>query len=255
MIVVVIGIVIGFLAGMFGVGGSSISTPALRVFLHVPPLIALATPLPVAIPTAVTGGLVYYRRGLVNRQVFAWCAVTGIPGVVLGSLTSHFVSGQGLMLLTAVVVLVVGLRFLADSLPWSSTLAPVVSQHTSDPEPTLLALIGLTVGFLSGLLANGGGFLLIPAFVFLLRLPVKEAMPTSLAVVAAFALPGTAVHLWLGHIDPWLMLQFALGVIPATYLGTQVSLRLSSRQLQALFGAFLVLFAAYFAYLQLAGVG
>lgn len=245
-----LGVVIGFLAGMFGVGGSSISTPVLRIFLGVPPLIALATPLPITIPIAITGGITYYRHGLVNLKVFFLCALAGTPGVVLGAMATRFVSGHGLMLLTSFFILLVGIRFLATALPIQRREA--IASHQSEWWQT--TLIGFGVGFLSGLLANGGGFLLVPAFVFLLRFRVKEAMPTSLAVVALFALPGTIMHWWLGHIDATLMLQLALGVIPATYLGAHLSLRLKGRQLRALFGVFLVLFAGYFGYLQIAGL-
>lgn len=248
-----LGFVIGVLAGMFGVGGSSISTPALKIFLGVPPLIALATPLPITIPIAITGGITYYRHGLVNLKVFFLCALAGTPGVVLGAMATRFVSGHGLMLLTSFFILLVGIRFLATAIPVRRREA-IASRTSHQSEWWETTLIGFGVGFLSGLLANGGGFLLVPAFVFLLRFRVKEAMPTSLAVVAAFALPGTIMHWWLGHIDARLMLQLGLGVIPATYLGAHLSLRLKGRQLRALFGIFLVLFAGYFGYLQIAGL-
>lgn len=168
-----LGFVIGFLAGMFGVGGSSISTPVLRIFLGVPPLIALATPLPITIPIAITGGITYYRHGLVNLKVFFLCALAGTPGVVLGAMATRFVSGHGLMLLTSFFILLVGIRFLATALPIQRREA--IASHQSEWWQT--TLIGFGVGFLSGLLANGGGFLLVPAFVFLLRFRVKEAMP------------------------------------------------------------------------------
>jgi len=220
--------------------------------LGVPPLVALATPLPITIPIAITGGITYYRHGLINLKVFFLCALAGTPGVVLGAMATRLISGPGLMLLTSFFILLVGIRFLATTIPVQRREA-IASQSSHQIESWQIALIGFSIGVLSGLLANGGGFLLVPAFVFLLRLRVKEAMPTSLAVVAAFALPGTIMHWWLGHIDARLMLQLALGVIPATYLGAHLSLRLKGRQLRALFGVFLVLFAGYFGYLQIFG--
>ncbi len=251
--VYLLGFVIGLLSGMFGVGGSSISTPALRLFLGVPPLIALATPLPITIPIAITGSATYYRHGLINPKVFSLCALAGTPGVVLGAMATRFVSGHWLMLLTSFFILLVGIRFLATAISAQRREA-IASPITHQWASWQITLIGFSIGFLSGLLANGGGFLLVPAFVFLLRLRMKEAMPTSLAVVAVLAFPGTILHWWLGHIDAMLMLQLALGVIPATYLGAHLSLRLKGRQLRALFGLFLVLIAGYFGYLQIAGL-
>src|SRR5439155_19593585 len=92
-----IGAGIGLLSGLFGVGGSSISTPLLRVLLNAPRLVALATPLPVTIPTAISGGLFYARRGRVNRRVVLWTVAGGLPGVVLGSLATSRVSDHLLM--------------------------------------------------------------------------------------------------------------------------------------------------------------
>src|SRR5205823_5608481 len=75
-----VGVALGFLSGLFGVGGSSVATPVLRL-LGVPSLVALATPLPVTLPTALVGGLTYWRRGLVNGRAALWTAAGGLPAV------------------------------------------------------------------------------------------------------------------------------------------------------------------------------
>ncbi|MCL5959628.1 MAG: sulfite exporter TauE/SafE family protein, partial [Chloroflexi bacterium] len=245
---VLVGLVIGILSGIFGVGGSSISTPVLRLALGVPPLIALATPLPVTIPTAIAGGLAYYRRGLVNWNIVIWCTLSGIPGVIAGAIATKYISGHWLMILTGIVVLGIGVR-----IAWSaiSSLTVGDGNHHSvsgQDDRSLLLLIGLSVGFFSGLLANGGGFLLVPAFILLLGLSMHEAAGTSLVCIAGFAIPGTITHWLLGHIDPILMLSLGVAVIPASYVGARVALRLKSSQVQLLFGIFLFLFSAYFIY-------
>jgi uncharacterized membrane protein YfcA len=260
---VLLGLIIGFLGGMFGIGGSSLSTPMLRLVLGVPPLIALATPLPVTIPTALSGGFNYARRGLVNTRVFVLTSLAGIPGVVLGSWATTVISGRELMLLTAAFVVGVGVRFLTSA--WterslhpetsSRALSRVASaNHRRQPSLLAIVVIGFGVGVFAGLLAIGGGVLLIPAFVFILDLPIREAIATSLIIVAAFALPGSVIHWGLGHIDLGLALQLGIGVIPASYLGAQLSLRLKTWQLEMLFGAFLVAFATYFGWTQWTGI-
>lgn len=236
---VAVGIALGFLSGLFGVGGSSVATPLLRL-LNVPPLIALATPLPVALPAALVGGFTYWRRGLVNIRAALWTAAGGVPTVLAGSYLTSVLPGRLLMALTGAFVAVVGLRLLAR--PATIELTPV---RQKVPFVRLL-LIGACVGFLSGLLANGGGFLLVPAYLLLFQMEPQEAAATSLVAVALLALPGTWVHWRLGHIDPHLALALAVGVIPSTYLGARVGLSLKPRTSRILAGGFLTLFGLVF---------
>jgi uncharacterized protein len=240
VIVLLLGAGIGLLSGLFGVGGSSISTPLLRLALHVPRLIALATPLPVTIPTAISGGLLYVRRGLVNRPVALWTVAGGTPGVVLGSLATSRVSDHLLMALTAVTITGIGLRLLRR--PSSGDDAVVPGRRSV----WKIVVLGLVVGIASGLLANGGGFLLVPAFVLWLGMPMQEAAGTSLVCVALLAVPGTVVHWWLGHIDPRLALGLTLGVLPMTYLGARWAVQVRSGALLRAFGAFLVVFGGLY---------
>jgi uncharacterized membrane protein YfcA len=234
-----VGVLLGFLSGLFGVGGSSVATPILRL-LNVPRLVALATPLPVTLPTAIVGGWTYWRRGLVNVRVALWTAVGGVPADILGSYLTVVVPGRLLMALTGLFVMLVGIRLLRRPL-----VAEPAATRRDAAWPLLLG-VGAVVGFLSGLLANGGGFLLVPAYLLLFRMEAREAAATSLVAVALLALPGTWVHWRLGQIDPQLALLLAVGVIPSTYLGARAGMALDSRQSRLLFGAFLLLFGLFF---------
>ena len=106
VIAIVLGLLIGLFSGLFGVGGSSIATPLLRVFLGTSPLIALASPLPVPLPVALSGTFVYQRHGLISWRVVAWTAIGGMPGVVLGSGLTRWAPEHGLMLLVAASMVV-----------------------------------------------------------------------------------------------------------------------------------------------------
>ncbi len=235
---VLTGAILGFLSGLFGVGGSSIATPMLRL-LGVPRLIALATPLLVTIPTAVAGALTYWRGGHVNLRAVGWTALGGAPAVIAGSYLTAVVPGRWLMLLTGLFAAVVGLRIVTTGPPHPDSAAEALV-------PRRLLAVGVAVGFLSGLLANGGGFLLVPAYLLLFHMEAQEAAGTSLVAVALLALPGTAVHWRLGHIDPTLAAAMTLGVLPGTYLGAHASLRLKGEHARKLFGWFLVCFGLYF---------
>lgn len=225
----VLGLAIGVVSGVFGVGGSSISTPLLRIFLTTPRLIALASPLPMTVPTAVAGGLVYRRHGLINHRAVAWTVAGGVPAVVAGALLTRWVPGHWLMFFTAGAVFVVGMEMIRSRPAATGQSGASLSERRwQHPPPGSLMTMAVPVGLLSGLLANGGGFLLVPGFVLLFGASVRQAAATSLPCVAMFALPGTVTHALLGHVDGWLALQLSLGVMPGTYLGARASLWLGA---------------------------
>jgi len=239
VLILVTGVLIGFLSGLFGVGGSSIATPVLRL-LGVPRLVALGSPLPLTLPTAVVGGVTYWRRGLVNGWAVLWTALGGVPAVVVGAYLTTVVPGRVLMALTGLFVAAVGVRVLCK--PGE---APTTGVRRTCPA-WLLAVLGVGIGVLSGLLANGGGFLLVPTYLLLCRLSPQEAAATSLVGVGLLACPGTCVHWQLGHIDFGLVVLLALGATPSTYLGARVGLSLSRQRARWLFGMFLLLFGLFF---------
>ncbi len=244
---IALGLVIGVFSGLFGVGGSSISTPLLRIFLGTPALIALASPLPVALPTAVAGGVVYQRQGLINYPAVIWISIGGVPSVIAGALLTRWVPGHWLMFLTAAVVFVVGVQLIRSQSPgYAGGAVRLAERRWERPGAVQLLGVAAPIGLLSGLLANGGGFLLVPAFVLLFGANLREAAATSLPCVALLALPGTATHALLGHVDGWLSFQLSVGVIPATYLGARVSLWLRNVRLRRPFGAFMLAFGIYF---------
>lgn len=238
---VLLGGLIGFLSGLFGVGGSSIATPLLRL-LDVSRLEALASPLPVALPTAIVGGITYWRRGLVDGRIAFWTALGGAPMALLGSYLTTLVPGRILMLLTGVFVMAVGGRLLLGPLDSDSDGAG----SRAPLRVGMLLAVGAAVGFLSGLLANGGGFLLVPAYMLLCRLDPQQAAATSLVAVVFLAVPSTWAHWELGHVVPRLSMLLALGALPTTYLGARVGLAMRKDQARWVFGLFLLIFGWLF---------
>ena len=98
-------------------------------------------------------------------------------------------------------------------------------------------LVLLGVGLLAGLLANAGGFLLVPLYLAVLKLPIKTALAGSLAVASVLAIPGTIVHAGLGHIDWTVTVLFAASSIPLSSVGASVALRMNATRLERLYGA------------------
>jgi uncharacterized protein len=251
-VAVALGFAIGILSGLFGVGGSSIATPLLRVTLNTPSLIALASPLPATFPTAAAGLAGYRKEGLVNRRAVVWSVVGGLPAVIVGALLTRWIPGRSLMVLVAIAVAAVGVEMLRLNPYTSAELTRRSTRWRNAPVAGLL-VVAVGIGLLSGLLANGGGFLLVPAFVLLFGASMREAAATSLICVAFLAVPGTVTHALLGHINWWLSFYLAIGVIPGTYLGARLSIRQRQVHLRRPFGAFLLLFATYFLITQTFG--
>jgi len=228
--VLLIGVAVGFLAGLFGKGGSAIATPLLHL-VGIPAMIAVAAPLPATIPSTLAAASAYRRARLVDWRVVGWSLALGLPATAVGASLTRWVSGGVLLRATDVVIAVLGIRFL---------VAPGEGRETSGdvPCPCLrLALVAIGVGLASGLLANSGGFLLAPLYLAVLRLPIKSAFASSLAVAAALAVPGTVVHAALGHIDWAVVAVFGAGSIPLSNLGARVALRTHGPRLERIYGA------------------
>ena len=239
--VAVIGLAVGFLAGLFGKGGSAIATPLLHA-VGVPAIVAVAAPLPATIPSTLAASVPYRREHLIDPEVLRWSVGFGLPATVAGAMLTRWISGGILVRITDVVIAGLGLRFL---------LRPQEGRAAAPGAPAgyrlRLAVVAIVVGFASGLLANSGGFLLAPLYLVVLRLPIKAAFACSLAVAAALAVPGTLVHWALGHIDWTVVAVFGATSIPLSYLGARVALRGSSTHLERVYGGVLaVLGVAFF---------
>ncbi|HJU82781.1 MAG TPA: sulfite exporter TauE/SafE family protein [Holophagaceae bacterium] len=230
-LVFLIGLISGFLGGLLGKGGSAVGTPLLQL-AGIPAFFAVASPLPATIPGTLISSLAYLRKGLYDRTVVLWSVTIGVPFTILGAWMSRFVGGTWLLILSDLVIAGLGVSFLLH--PSGSTPREPV---TGRAKVWLSALVGGVTGFAAGLLANAGGFLLAPLFVRVLRLDLKTAFACSLVGAAVLALPGTAVHLMLGHIDWKVVLYFGLGSIPFAYLGAATAVRLHNRYLEPIFGA------------------
>src|SRR5690242_276864 len=141
---------------MFGAGGSAFATPLLAL-IGVPPVIAVASPLPAMLPASAVGARHYLRSGNLDMRVARLAVLGGVPGTLLGALTSSVVSGQYLLVLSGLMLLAVGARVL---IPDTANTLSAARERLADRN--LIVGAAFAVGFLTGLLANGGGFLLVP---------------------------------------------------------------------------------------------
>jgi uncharacterized membrane protein YfcA len=230
-----IGAGVGFLSGAFGKGGSAISTPLLHL-LGVPAIIAVASPLPATIPATILAARRYAPGGYINHRVLRFGLAVGIPATVAGALMTRWIPGGALVLATDVVLLVLALRILLRNDHREADDGTLLAADQEQVSRVRIVLVIATVGVVSGLLGNSGGFLLAPLFISALHMPVRHALGTSLAVAAVLAVPGTLVHAFLGHIDWTVTFVFALAAVPLASTGAATALKLRERTLTLAYG-------------------
>lgn len=248
---ILVGLFAGYFSGQFGVGGGIVTTPCIRLILGKSALIALGTPLLVIIPAVVSGAYVYRKNNLINSELLLPLAISGIFGIILGSAATVLVSASFLMLITAFIILVLGLRFMARQIEGSEDKLDDSQYLDHERLRKRSLLIGLACGFFAGFLGLGGGILLVPALNTLLGQDIKKAFGTSLAVMAFYSLPGSIVHLLLRHVDLKLAFLLIVGVVPGSYLGAKAVVKLPASFLKSLFGLFLIAVAVYFTYYEI----
>jgi uncharacterized membrane protein YfcA len=249
LVIAVIGLAVGVLYGLFGVG-AAFATPLLAL-AGVPGLVAVVTPLPGLLPGSALGAWSYSRDSRVDWRIARRAIVGGVPAAVVGAFLSHIVGGPVLLGLSGVVLLGVGIRIVTSD----GRAAPTARALDRSASVPFVVGAAVVVGFAAGLLANGGGFLLVPLFLLALGLDMKSATGTSLVVAAAFTIPTLLTHAVIGDVD-WLVAgAFAVGIVPGALVGSGLSKALPSARLRWAFGVLLVGFAAWFLVRQATTIG
>jgi uncharacterized membrane protein YfcA len=238
--VVIGGAGIGLLMGFFGVGGSSVATPVLSL-LGAPALIAIASPLPATVPAAVLASIPYVRAGESRRGAAMWSLAGGIPATIAGALLSRVVGGQSLLVASGLVLVALGVRV---GRPIEQATRDIGAERRRNRPLLVAAAAG--VGLFTGLLANGGGFLLVPLYLLVFGLRMRQAVGTSLVVIAVLSFPTLVTHWALGHIDWAIAGEFAVGLLPGSLAGGQLAHRIEGPVVRKAFGWFLVGFGVFF---------
>jgi uncharacterized membrane protein YfcA len=245
LLIVAGGLVVGVAYGLFGVG-SAVATPVLSL-LGVTGMSAVVGPLPALLPGSAAGAWTYARGGKVDWRIARLTLAGALPAAAVGAAASRFVGAPALLTLSGAVLLLAGLRVLRPG----ATAGPRAAGRRANAALIVVAAVG--VGFTAGLLANGGGFLLVPMFLVVLGLDLNEAAGTSLVVAAGLTVPTVVTHLALGDLDVGLATVFALGLVPGAVAGSRLAQRMPVERLRRAFGVFLVTFATWFLFRQLTG--
>ncbi len=231
---------IGLSLGLVGGGGSIITVPILVYALGIPPHRAIGMSLAVVGSTALIGAMLHHRRGSVSWKTGSIFAASGILSAYLGSKLTRLVSPPVLMLLFAGIMLVAAILMLARRHP--------ENEKPHVPSPPREALAGFGVGFMTGFLGVGGGFLIVPALHVFGGLPMKAAIGTSLFVIGINCAAGLIGHMTSGAVD-WKMTALVTGLaVTGALAGTALSDRFHPKGLRGLFAWLVLAVAAYLIY-------
>jgi len=245
-------LLIGLSLGLIGGGGSILTIPVLVYLFGLSPSIATGYSLFIVGCSSLAGAWKNYRKGNIHFKAAFYFGITSIITVVLirklliPVLPEHFfmigsfVVTKSLitMLLFAIVMIVASLNMIRKQ---------VVKTDPNDHHIHLTkALIrGVEVGILTGLLGAGGGFLIIPILIFSFHLPMKDAIGTSLLIIAMNSLFGFAGDLFHQHFDWRLLLPITAISITGTFIGRRLGQDLPGEKLKKWFGWFVLIMGIY----------
>ena len=244
--------IIGFSLGLIGGGGSILTVPVLVYLLGIDPLKATAYSLFIVGVSALVGGIDYARKGLVNYKtgiVFtipAFLAVYLTRLLLVPALPAYWFTFLGVEVSRSIGIMVIfALLMIAASYSMIKGKKDLEVTNTKSVQPKfnypLIILEGIIVGSLTGLVGAGGGFLIIPALVVLAKLPMKEAVGTSLLIIAVKSLLGFIGDVQSGNEIDWVFLSiFSLIAVGGIFIGTYFSSKVDGKKLKTGFGWFVL---------------
>lgn len=244
---------VGLSLGLIGSGGSVLTVPILVYVMGVNPVLATSYSLFIVGSTSLVGAVNSYAKGLVDTKT---ALLFGLTSVIVVFATRHwlvpqipemlFVIGGFTVTKSIAAMLLFAVLMLFASIAMIKSSRITITPHAANASTWLqLAVYGIAIGLVTGLLGAGGGFLIIPVLVLLLGLPVKEAVGTSLLIIALNSLIGFAGD--AGHYKTnWhLLLTVTMVAIAGIFAGTALSRKIHGPQLKKIFGWFVLLMGIY----------
>ncbi|MEL6451458.1 MAG: sulfite exporter TauE/SafE family protein [Pseudomonadota bacterium] len=261
-----LGGMVGVLSGMFGVGGGFLMTPLL-FFIGIPPAVAVATEANQIVASSFSGVLAHLRRKTVDLRMGTVLLVGGLIGAALGVLLFNYLKSLGqvdlLVRLCYVVFLGVigGLMFIESlnairktakgvAVPkrkkhnWIHKLPLKMRFRVSGLYISVIPplLVGLSVGVLAAIMGVGGGFIMVPAMIYLLGMPTKVVVGTSLFQIIFVTAFTTMLHATTNYtVDVVLAVLLLVGGVIGAQIGTRIGVRMKAEQLRILLALMVLL--------------
>lgn len=253
---------IGVSLGLIGGGGSILTVPVLVYLFGVDPVLATAYSLFIVGSTSLVGTFPKYREHLVNLKT---AVIFGIPSILTVYATRAYIvplipnpvitigsfvvtKAMLLMGLFAVLMVFASISMIRDKKGAAPAADDTEPQKFNYP---MILLEGAVVGLLTGLVGAGGGFLIIPALVLFSKLPMKQAVGTSLLIIAAKSLFGFMGDLSQYHLD-WVLLATVTSLaIAGIFVGNRLSRNIDGNKLKKAFGWFVLVMGIYILFKEL----
>ena len=258
--------VVGILSGLFGVGGGFLMTPFL-IFMGIPPVYAVPNEVNNILATSVSGSLTHWYKDTLDYKMGLMIVSGGVVGTLLGITTFTYFSEIGkisliISLLYMYLLAIVGTLMLIEGVKeknrqlkkvnikkklhehnWLQGLPLRIRFHKSKLYESAITPIslGLIVGFVAAMMGIGGAFLMVPAMIYIVGMPVKLIPGTSLFVTIFISAIVTILHAFnYGSIDLFLVIPLILGSIVGVQLGQKIGQFLDSTELKSLFAMLLL---------------
>jgi hypothetical protein len=254
MIGYVASLLIGVSLGLIGGGGSILTVPVMVYLFGLHPLLATSYSLFIVGTTSLVGAYTNFRKGLVNAKAALFFGASSVATVfitrkfIVPAIPQNILTIGDITLSASLLTMVLfALLMLVASIGMiRNKKMPAAEKECKDCMrlPKLL-VYGVGIGIITGLLGAGGGFLLIPALVFLLQLPMKKAIGTSLLIIALNSLIGFAGDLGHFSIDWFFLLKITAIAIAGIFLGSAINKRIAGDKLKKGFGWFVLLMGMY----------
>ena len=258
---------VGVLSGLFGVGGGFLMTPFL-IFMGIPPVYAVPNEVNNILATSVSGSLTHWYKDTLDYKMGLMIVSGGVVGTLLGITTFTYFSEIGkisliISLLYMYLLAIVGTLMLIEGVKeknrqlkkvnikkklhehnWLQGLPLRIRFHKSKLYESAITPIslGLIVGFVAAMMGIGGAFLMVPAMIYIVGMPVKLIPGTSLFVTIFISAIVTILHAFnYGSIDLFLVIPLILGSIVGVQLGQKIGQFLDSTELKSLFAMLLLI--------------
>ncbi|HZP19837.1 MAG TPA: sulfite exporter TauE/SafE family protein [Bauldia sp.] len=261
LIIFGMGAAVGFLSGLFGVGGGFLLTPLL-IFSGVPPVVSVATVASQIVASSASAALSYWRRQLIDGKLSIFLMASGVVGTLIGVVVFNALRDLGQLDLIVAIAYVTFLGTVGG-LMLNEAIRAIVNSRAGRPAPlrrpgqhswvhglplkvrfkksrlyvSAIPVIGLGVGigFLGALLGIGGGFIMVPALIYLLRVPANLVVGTSLVQIVATMSVATILHAVTNQsVDAVLAVILMVGGVIGAQFGARIGQNIRGDQLRAL---------------------
>ena len=267
LIIIFIGMLVGGLSGLFGVGGGFLMTPLL-IFLGIPPAVAVGTEAPHVLASSISGSIAHWRRKNIDIKMGIVLMLGGLFGSTLGVNIFKILIGYGQIDLIIQLLFVIFLGLIGFSMLLESATTTIKKYNTTSSIRTKLHqhswihglpfkirfhrsklyisaippfLIGLIVGVLSAMMGVGGGFIMIPALVYILGMPTSIVVGTSLFQIVFVTANSTFFQSYLNQtVDIVLALLMIFGGVIGAQIGAKAGTSIKAEYLRGALG-FIVL--------------